>query len=97
MNSENTNWKLKLQDLVNTAQSELKKTTAIGMKMISASQANSERHDIMEALGEAVLSAINSGELNWDNEEVKTLVEEANRLENELKNFEDDVQKIKTE
>jgi seryl-tRNA synthetase len=95
MNAENTNWKLRVQDLINTAQSELKKTTAIGMKMLSASQSNTQLKENYEELGSMVVEAIKKGDIQWPNPRVQEIINEVDRLEDELKNLEEDVQNIK--
>ena len=44
-------WKNKVQDILHTCQEELKRTTEIGKKMLSASSTNSELHSAYEELG----------------------------------------------
>lgn len=95
MNAENTNWKLRLQSLLNVAQSELKKTTVIGKKMLTASQSNSLLKESYEELGQLVREALNAGELKWEHPRVNELMEQIQEREEELKKLEEDVQKIK--
>lgn len=95
MNVEDKNWKAKFQIILNQAHSELKKTTAIGMKMISASQSNTQLKEAHEKLGELTLKALKSGELNWENSQVDNLVSKIEKLEQELKDLEEQVQSIK--
>jgi hypothetical protein len=95
MNAENTNWKIRLQSLLNVAQSELKKTTVIGKKMLSASQSNSLLKEDYEELGQLVREAIHSGELQWNHPRVSELLNQIHEREEELKKLEEDVQKIK--
>ncbi len=109
MNTENENkksnnnnpnevpWTDKVQGIFNACQSELKRTTQIGMKMISASQSNSDLHESYEKLGHMLKDAIKSGDLKWDNEEVLNCIAQIETLEEDLKNIEEDVHKIKEE
>lgn len=88
-------WKNKFSDLLNTCQSELKKTTQIGLKMVSASQSNAKLHDTYEALGQWLKEAVENGDITIQDEDVKNLLALANQLEEELKGYEQDVQDIK--
>lgn len=95
--SQGTDWKLKLNDIVQTCQSELKKTTKIGMKMISASQSNVQLHEAYEELGKWAFSQINSGKILNKEEDILALIEKIKTLEVELESFEHEVQEIKKE
>ena len=90
-------WRVKLNDLVNTCQTELKKTTKIGMRMISASQANAELQEIYQVLGKWLVEESNNGVLKVDDAEVRDLVAKVKTLESQLEGFEQDVQDIKKE
>lgn len=95
MKVEDNKWKAKFQTILNQAHSELKKTTAIGMKMLSASQSNTQLKESYEKLGVLVLDAIKNGDLDWDNPEVKSLASKIDQLEHDLKQLEEEVQNIK--
>lgn len=95
--TDNTDWKLKFNDLLNTCQSEFKKTTKIGMKMLSASQSNSQLHETYEALGVWLKEAVESGKITVDDVEVEGLIARAKELESAMENFEKEVQEIKQE
>lgn len=95
MKLEDNNWKIKFQSLFNQAQTELKRTTAIGKKMLSASQSNTQLKETYEKLGQLTLEAIKSGELKWQDSKVRELMNKVNQLEEELKKLEEEVQKIK--
>jgi hypothetical protein len=95
--NDQVDWKLKFNDLVSTCQSELKKTTKIGMKMLSASQSNAELHDTYEEIGRWTKQAVESGDLKIDDIKVQDLIAKANSLESELEDFEDQVHNIKKE
>ena len=103
MNSENKNsnkdqtsdWKLKINDLVNTCQTELKKTTQIGMKMLSASQANSQLHETYETIGRWLVESIEDESIKVDDDNVEALVSKVKDLEKNLAGLEEEVQEIK--
>ena len=101
MSDENTSdknaadWKDKFSDLINTCQTELKKTTQIGLKMVSASQSNAKLHDTYEALGVWLKEAVSSGEIKVENEDIVNLIALANKLEDEIHAYEEEVQNIK--
>ena len=90
-------WGHRFQELLQACQTELKKTTQIGMKMLSASHSNTELHEEHEALGVLVVNAIKNGELNWENESVKSIIENIDKLKDELHSFEEEVQNLKSQ
>lgn len=94
---DNGQWTNKFQELLQACQVELKKTTQIGMKMLSASQSNTLLHESYEALGKLVVKSIRSGDLKWENEKVKDIIEKIESIKSELSNLEDDVQSLKSE
>ena len=57
---KNPNWSKKFIQVLQHCQDELKKTTEIGKKMISASKTNSELHELYEDSTD-VLNEIRSG------------------------------------
>lgn len=89
-------WKNRFQDLVSSAQEEIKKTTAIGKKMLSASQSNSTLHDTYEELGMLAEKAIRNKDLVWDDPKVSELISEIKKLKEDLSKYESDVRDIKT-
>ncbi|MBG60568.1 MAG: hypothetical protein CME67_01500 [Halobacteriovoraceae bacterium] len=88
-------WKAKFNDLVQSCQTELKRTTQIGMKMLTASQSNVQLKETYENLGRLVKDCIDSNELNWDNPQAKQMLEKIQTLQSELEELEEDVQNIK--
>lgn len=93
--SDSGDWKLKLNDIVNTCQTEFKKTTKIGMKMLSASQSNVQLHQNYEKLGIWLVTQVNSGELDITDPQILELVERIKELKSQMESFEKDVQDIK--
>lgn len=94
-NKNNAPWVEKISELVNTCQTEFKRTTKIGMKMVSASQSNAQLQEEYQKLGKLVAKAVADGELQWNNEEVHQIIELIDRLKEQLKDFEKDVQDLK--
>jgi hypothetical protein len=95
MKNNNTDLKDKMNKLFQVAQSELKKTTQIGMKMFSASQSNSLLHETYEALGIWLIEAVENGKVKVDDVEVEALIARAKELMSTMENFEKEVQEIK--
>jgi len=93
--SNSSDWMNKFQEVINSCQTELKKTTQIGMKMLSASQSNAQLHETYESLGHLVRDAIRNGELKWSSQEVNGLMDKIDKLEVEMEKFEFEVRNIK--
>jgi hypothetical protein len=93
--TDQTDWKLKINGLLNTCQSELKKTTQIGMKMLTASQSNADLHDTYEALGRLLKEAVENKTIEVENSDIEGLIAKANKLESDLEFLESEVQNIK--
>lgn len=85
----------KFQEMINSCQVELKKTTQIGMKMLSASQSNAQLHECYESLGVLVREAMQAGKLNWTDEKVDSILNKIDQLETEMEQFESEVRDIK--
>lgn len=94
--SSGTDWKLKINDLVQTCQAEIKKTTKIGIKMLSASQSSAHLHDTYEDLGKWLFSQVKTGKISVDDEKIQNLINRINELEAQLESYEKDVQDIKS-
>jgi len=93
--SDSTMWRMKLSDLIDTAQTELKKTTKIGLKMISASQSSVELEEIYETLGKWLVSEVRAGNMKIENADIEALISKVGDLEKELEGLEREVQDIK--
>ncbi|WP_127717957.1 hypothetical protein [Halobacteriovorax sp. HLS] len=88
-------WKDKINDIVQTCQEELKKTTEIGKKMLSASKTNSVLNESYEELGHLAFKAVEKGELKWEHMRVQELVNTIKKCEADLETIENDVSEIK--
>lgn len=88
-------WRTKFHDIFQTCSDELKRTTEIGKKMLSASKTNTNLHEAYEELGVLAAKAIKNNELTWENEKVKKLLKTIEGCESDLKNIEDQVNDIR--
>ena len=88
-------WKTKVQNIFNLCHDELKKTTEIGKKMLSASSTNSDLHSAYEELGHHIKKQIESEALNIDDQKVHDLIRRIKEKEETLEEIEQEVRKIK--
>lgn len=88
-------WKDKFQEILNVCQSELKRTTEIGKKMLSASKANSDLHEAYEDLGRLVEQCMNSKSLEWNNSEANEILSKIRDYKIHLEEIEGEVKEIK--
>lgn len=95
MERRDRQWKKTFQKLVDSCQQEVKRTTEIGKKMLSASKTNSCLHESYEALGAYTLKAIKEGHLTWDDPKVRELIQTIESCEKDLEDIESEVNKIR--
>ncbi|OUR98711.1 hypothetical protein A9Q84_04665 [Halobacteriovorax marinus] len=88
-------WKDRFTEIVQVCQEELKRTTEIGKKMLSASKTNTTLHESYEELGHLAFLALENGDLNWDSPRVKDLINSIKSCESDLEDIEKDVNDIK--
>lgn len=88
-------WKERVQELFQTCSDEIKKTTEIGMKMLTATKTNSLLHESYEELGRLVYKAVTKDELDWENPRVKELVSTIQSCKKDLREIEQEVVRIK--
>jgi len=93
--SEMNDWKNKFQEMMQICQGELKKTAEIGKKMLTAGQSNAALEKKYIKLGRLAFAHMESGDLDWSNEDVKSLFGEIQDLKTELESLENEVQDIK--
>lgn len=94
-NANNESWRKKALGVLQACEHELKRTTAIGMKMIHASKASSELHDTYEELGRLAAKGLRDGSLDWAHPRAQVLRAQAEELEQLLREMEGDVQDLK--
>ena len=88
-------WQKKMQEVFQVCSEELKKTTAIGKKMLSASKTNSCLHEAYEELGFLTAQAIKNNELNWENEDVQRILKTIEGCQSDLESMEEEVNDIR--
>lgn len=88
-------WKNKVQDILHICQEELKKTTEIGKKMLSASTTNSDLHNAYEELGLIMKKKIEDQELVINDPKIHEMIRMIKEKENTLEEIEKEVRKIK--
>ena len=88
-------WKNRFNEIIQVCQDELKRTTEIGKKMLSASKTNSCLHESYEELGHLVAKAIENNEIDWDNPKANELLSKINECKKDLESIEEEVNKIK--
>ena len=92
---QNQPWKLKVQEMLQVCQEEIKRTTEIGKKMLTASKTNSNLHESYEELGMLLFKALEKKELKWNNTRVLELVDQIKDCEKELESIETEMNKLK--
>ncbi len=88
-------WRNKFNEIFQVCSEELKKTTEIGKKMLSASKTNTTLHETYEELGVLVAKAIKNNELQWDDEKVHRLLKTIEGCKSDLKDIEEEVNDIR--
>ncbi len=91
----NETWRKKALGVLQVCENELRRTTAIGMKMIHASRASTELHDTYEEMGKIVAKMIESGELKSPSSRIDNLMARAKELEVLLGDMEGQVSELK--
>ena len=95
MQNHQSPWRTKFQKLFQLCQDELKRTTEIGKKMLSASKTNSNLHNAYEELGVLVVKEMKKGALKLDHPKINLLVHQINSCEKDLETVEKEVSDIR--
>ena len=95
MEDQQSKWKERFQSIVNSCQTEIKRTTSIGKKMLNASRTNTDIHHSYEEIGQLVVQQIKSGSLVWENEQLKLLMKKIEDSEKNLEKIEEELKIIK--
>lgn len=95
MQKHQTPWTEKVQELFHTCSEEIKRTTEIGKKMLTASKTNSGLHEAYAQLGRLAAEAIESKEINWENPKVHDLMHTIKSCQEDLETLEEEVNTIK--
>ena len=76
-------------------QNEIKKTSAIGRKMLTASRTNAHLKDTYEELGKLIEKGVDSGEVDWDSARLRALLHSVKACKKDLEEIERKMNKIK--
>ncbi|NOT80485.1 MAG: hypothetical protein HOP07_15960 [Bacteriovoracaceae bacterium] len=76
-------------------QNEIKKTSAIGRKMLTASRTNAHLKDTYEELGKLLEKGVDSGEVDWDSARLRALLHSVKACKKDLEEIERKMNKIK--
>ncbi len=90
-----TPWKHKVQEVFQVCQDELRKTTTLGKKMLSASKTSTCLHQSYEELGRLVARAWAKGEVELPNYRTRELAKTIAECEADLREIELQMNKIK--
>ena len=95
MEREFSHWKSRMQDLLHVCRDEMKRTTVIGKKMISASRISTTLNRSYEELGELAAKELKSGKLEWEHPQVKRILNTIVECEKQLEEVESEVNKVR--
>ena len=94
-NRGTNNWKARMQDLLHVCRDEVKRTTVIGKKMISASRISTTLNRAYEELGELAAKELKAGKLEWEHPQVKRILKTVVECEGQLEVVESEVNDIR--
>lgn len=95
MQNTNSQWKNRFQEVIKVCQSELKRTTDIGKKMLTASKTNSNLQEAYLELGQLAAREIDNNNLKWNDSRVSELIAVIKTCEQDLETIETEVHEIK--
>lgn len=88
-------WKSKVQELFQVCQDEIKRTTSIGKKMLSASKTNACLQEAYKELGYLACQALDKKKIEWDDSQALKLMETIASCKKILEDMEGEVNNIK--
>lgn len=74
---------------------EIKKTTAIGKKMLTASRINTHMKDTYEELGKLLEKGVDNGDVDWDSPKMRALLHNIKACKKDLEEIERKMNSIK--
>ena len=89
------NLRIKFNYWLHNIQNEIKKTSAIGKKMLTASRTNAHLKDTYEELGKLLEKGVDSGEVDWDSARLRALLHSVKACKKDLEEIERKMNKIK--
>ena len=88
-------FRIKFNYWFHNIQNEIKKTSAIGRKMLTASRTNAHLKDTYEELGKLIEKGVDSGEVDWDSARLRALLHSVKACKKDLEEIERKMNKIK--
>lgn len=88
-------FRIKFNYWFHNIQNEIKKTSAIGRKMLTASRTNAHLKDTYEELGKLLEKGVDSGEVDWDSARLRALLHSVKACKKDLEEIERKMNKIK--
>lgn len=88
-------WKRKVHHFFRDCQSELKRTTEIGRKMLSASKTSSTLREAYEELGQILEKEVDKGNTSFSNPRVMDLLAIVKACKNDLEHIEGEMNRIR--
>ena len=87
--------RVRLSLWMNHFQMELKKTSSIGKKMLTASRTNAHLKDTYEELGKLLEKGVDNGEVDWDSARLRALLHTVKACKRDLEEIERKMNTIK--
>lgn len=88
-------WKHKVHHFFRDCQIELKRTTEIGRKMLSASKTSTTLRDAYEELGQILEKEIDKGNTSFTNPKIMDLLAVVKACKNDLEHIEGEMNRIR--
>ena len=88
-------WKRKVHHFFRDCQSEFKRTTEIGRKMLSASKTSSTLRDAYEELGQILEKEVDKGNNNFTHPRIMDLLAIVKACKNDLEHIEGEMNRIR--
>ncbi len=93
--NEKKSLRVKINFWLNHMHSEIRKTSAIGKKMLTASRTNAHLKDTYEELGKLLEKGVDSGEVDWDSAKLRALLHTVKACKKDLEEIERKMNTIK--
>ena len=84
-----------MQGLLHVCKDEMKRTTVIGKKMVSAGRISTALNGAYEELGELAAKELKAGRLEWEHPRVKRILKTIVESEGQLEAVESEVNKVR--
>ncbi len=92
---ERKSFRVKINFWFHHVQNEIRKTSAIGKKMLTASRTNAHLKDTYEELGKLLEKGVDNGEVDWDSAKLRALLHTVKACKKDLEEIEQKMNTIK--